>query len=335
MPRSNIARTITRQWEILKMIPRSPDVISTPEIGRRLVEAEMAVTPRTVQRDIEELSLVFPIDCHDESKPKVWFWNEAVSLDLPGMSLTEALSLGLIEEILRELVPPSFMNAMKDRFTMARGKLAGDTGSAPRKWQEIFRYLPAGLPFQPPLVDGKSMEAIQEALVRGKWLSLTYRSFSSGNVTERILNPLAIVLHGQRPYLIAMGGNSEPARTYAIQRCANAVLLHDRKRVRPAGFSLDEYLAKGGILASPDQPIRLRAILEQELADRIEETPLSADQKITLRDGRYVLTATVPDSWQLHFWILSQGAAITVEKPMHLRKLIIAKLQDTLKNYPL
>jgi len=56
----------------------------------------------------------------------------------------------------------------------------------------------------------------------------------------------------------------------------------------------------------------------------LEETPVSNDQKITIRAGLHTLTATVPDSWQLHFWIRSQGAAITVLKPASLRESIIA-----------
>lgn len=314
------------------MIPHHPATISTPEIGRRLDDLGMHVTARTVQRDIEELSLVFPLDCHEKSKPKVWFWSQGISIDLPGMSHAEALSLGLIEEILRSLVAPSFFAAMQDRFLQAQKKLALVSGDSADKWQDTFRYLPAGLPFQPPLIDGKSLQAILSALVQKRCLSLTYRSLNSGKVSQRLLHPLSLVLHGQRPYLIA-ATEDRRTRLFAIQRCANAKIIEEMPRVLPENYSLDAYISEGGILASEGNPIKLTATLSEELAHRIDETPLSTDQKITLHNGTHTLTATVPDSWQLHFWILSQGPAITIQKPTHLRKTIIERLQATLSNY--
>ena len=65
----------------------------------------------------------------------------------------------------------------------------------------------------------------------------------------------------------------------------------------------------------------------------MEETPISNDQKIYTRSGVQTLTATVQKSWQLHFWLLSQGPAITVLKPVSLRKEIIAALESSLSRY--
>jgi hypothetical protein len=45
------------------------------------------------------------------------------------------------------------------------------------------------------------------------------------------------------------------------------------------------------------------------------------------------LTATVADSWQLRWWILSQGAGLTVLEPENLRMDIYKNLKETLNNY--
>ncbi|MCP5544839.1 MAG: WYL domain-containing protein [Akkermansiaceae bacterium] len=62
-------------------------------------------------------------------------------------------------------------------------------------------------------------------------------------------------------------------------------------------------------------------------------TPLSHDQKITARDGRHTLTATVRRSWQLAFYILSQGERMTVLKPKSLRDEIVATLRRSIEQY--
>ncbi len=82
-----------------------------------------------------------------------------------------------------------------------------------------------------------------------------------------------------------------------------------------------------------DLPVFPKARISDDLARLLDETPISKDQKITTRSGVRTLTATVQQSWQLHFWILSQGPAITVLMPVELRKEIIAALQNTLATY--
>jgi len=47
----------------------------------------------------------------------------------------------------------------------------------------------------------------------------------------------------------------------------------------------------------------------------------------------YLLTATIKDSWMLQFWILSQGAEITVLQPKELRARIRDSLRAALSSY--
>ena len=102
---------------------------------------------------------------------------------------------------------------------------------------------------------------------------------------------------------------------------------------RPKGYSLDAFIDSGAAQFGSGETITLKARVSDDLARLLEETPISKDQKITRRSGVHTLTATVHDSWQLHFWLLSQGAAITVEKPVALRKRIVSCLEETLANY--
>jgi predicted DNA-binding transcriptional regulator YafY len=112
----------------------------------------------------------------------------------------------------------------------------------------------------------------------------------------------------------------------------SASVLEDPAK-RPKGFSLDTYLAGGGAQFGTGDAIVIKARVTDELARLLDETPISSDQTITNRAGVHTLTATVRESWQLDFWILSQGAAITVLKPVALRKRIIASLKNTMANY--
>ncbi len=79
--------------------------------------------------------------------------------------------------------------------------------------------------------------------------------------------------------------------------------------------------------------IRLKANIESGLRRLLEETPVSDDQSITVKGRKATLTATVADSWQLKWWILSQGNGIEIVKPVSLRKAIAENLREALSQY--
>ncbi|WP_090936803.1 WYL domain-containing protein [Azotobacter beijerinckii] len=50
-------------------------------------------------------------------------------------------------------------------------------------------------------------------------------------------------------------------------------------------------------------------------------------------DGGYRLNATVQDSWQLHWWLLSQSGALAVRAPQALREKLLAALETGLATH--
>ena len=76
---------------MLRLIPRYPRKITAREISEMLGGHDFDVSKRTIERDLQSLSEVFPLVCDDRDKPFGWSWNKgAASFDLPGMSNTEA-----------------------------------------------------------------------------------------------------------------------------------------------------------------------------------------------------------------------------------------------------
>ena len=69
-------------------------------------------------------------------------------------------------------------------------------------------------------------------------------------------------------------------------------------------------------------------MVDEVLASRLEETPLSEDMLIKHKDEEYLLTATVADSWQLRWWLLSWGSAVEVLGPKQLREETVDEVRD-------
>ncbi len=333
MPSANHESTLARQWELLRNhLPKRKPGRTSREIRDRLETAGHNVSKRTVERDLDELSRIFPILRNDISIPFGWHWIKGANFDILGMDLSEAVSLGLMEDVLRQIMPPAFLSALEGKFSMAREKLAALPKIPHARWADLVRYVPPGLPFIPPTMAAGVLPTIQEALIQQRQLAVVYQSASAETGKELMLHPLSLIQQGARSYLVATTFGYEKPLLYAIQRFASATVI-DEPAKRPKGFCLDTYLASGAAQFSTGKSITFKARITDELVLLLNETPISKDQKITTRSGVHTLTATMQESWQLDFWIRSQGAAITVVKPVALRKHIIASLETTLGNY--
>jgi predicted DNA-binding transcriptional regulator YafY len=333
MPGSDHETTLARQWELLRNhLPKRQPGRTSREIRDRLETAGHNVSKRTVERDLDELSRIFPILRNDISIPFGWHWIEGANFDILGMDLSEAVSLGLMEDVLRQIMPPAFLSALEGKFSLAREKLAALPKIPHAKWTDLVRYVPPGLLFTPPVVAPGVLPSIQEALLRQRKLAVVYKSAGDDGGKELTLHPLSLIQQGARSYLVATTFDYEKPLLYAIQRFGSATVI-DEPANRPKSFSLDVYLASGAAQFGTGKSIILKARISDELAHLLNETPISKDQKITTRSGVHTLTATMQESWQLDFWIRSQGAAITVMKPVALRNHIIAGLESAMENY--
>lgn len=74
MPSATTRATLSRQWALLRQLPtRSPGITST-ELVMRLKDAGFTISKRSIERDLNDLSLIFPLERNDKSIPYGWHW---------------------------------------------------------------------------------------------------------------------------------------------------------------------------------------------------------------------------------------------------------------------
>ena len=66
--------TLARQWELLKLLPSRAPGASASELQGRLQASGFSASKRTVERDLTELSRLFPIQCNSKGVPYGWYW---------------------------------------------------------------------------------------------------------------------------------------------------------------------------------------------------------------------------------------------------------------------
>ncbi|MGH8225569.1 MAG: helix-turn-helix transcriptional regulator [Gammaproteobacteria bacterium] len=328
--------TLARQWELLRLIPSRPPGRTAGALTQSLADSGFPTSKRTVERDLKELERIFPIRCNDRGAPYGWHWMRDADLGIPGVELAEALSLTLMRGFLQEMLPLSLWRAFVPRLEHARGKLktlAGRNNAA--RWPEKVRNISPTLPLLPPAINEKALACVQQALLEDRQLEVSYRGAGDEAEKSLTLHPLGLILRGPVMYLIATAFDYEDIRFYAVHRIRQAGISAESAK-RPEGFSLDEYLAEGAghfLSSEPVKNIRLQARVSQDLAHVLKEARLSEDMKLRDEDEYLRLTATLPDTWQLRWWILSQGARIEVLKPVALRKAIAAEISAMHRSY--
>ena len=332
MPSNKTRNSLARQWELLKLLPTRTEGKTAKQLAEGLIEAGYEISKRQVERDLLDLQEFFGLECDDDQMPYKWRWSFDRPADLPAITLAEALSLVVVEDTLKPLLPLSVQRALQAKFSQARSQLAMmSKKSSTARWAGKVKTVPTTLPLQPPFISEEILEVIQNALLLDEQIEATYQGMSD-KVIELRLHPLAMVTRGSVVYLVATAKEFADVRLYALHRFKAATRTFEK--LKPLkGFSLDKYIADGALQFGEGGEIELTAILSDELARLLSETPISKDQLLKAKGDQWHLKATVLDSWQLRWWILSHGPGIQVIKPAPLAKEIEKTLKAAVAQY--
>ncbi|MBH3430430.1 WYL domain-containing protein [Pseudomonas alkylphenolica] len=198
MPSATTRATLSRQWELLRQLPSRSPGITSAEMVARLQDAGFSISKRSIERDLNELSLIFPLERNDKSIPYGWHWAATAYGDM--------------------------------------------------RQQAVQRFRQLRTP---------------------------------DNAADGL-------------------------RDVDLQACLLSEALQPVETDR----------------------IELQLWISDNLARQVRDAPLAADMQFTQLERGQRLRAVVSNSWQLRWWLLSQGDSLIVEQPLALRQ----QIADTLSN---
>lgn len=323
--------TLLRQWEMLRLIPSSSQGVSTTQLASRLKDRGYPVTIRTIQRDLEKLSTHFPLMSDEAANPPEWYWIPKASLDIPNISIADALSIKMVEDYLTPLLPAAILESLRGRFDQA-GKRLEAIDNPLTRWTDKIRTVTPGQPLKSPIIALGVLEAVQTALINERQLKALYNGRNGNPSKEYTLHPLALVQRGPVSYLVATAFSYEDVRLYALHRFESMEELPDEMEA-PEDFNIDSYIQSGGLSFGSGEVLQLKLRVKKDLKMTLTEAPLADDMKITPDGENFIVTATVNDTWQLKWWIQSQASQAEVLEPPRLRESISKNLQEALAAY--
>jgi predicted DNA-binding transcriptional regulator YafY len=320
--------TLFRQWSLLRLIPRYPRRLDPASIKAQLDAQGIEVTLRTVQRDLNALAAVFPLEA-TEGRPQGWRWCQgARQIDIPSMDPHAALTFYLVEQHLRALLPPTTLDNLTPWFEAARGVVSSGA-SRVTQWKNKVRVVARTLTKVAPAIDPAIQASLYDGLLRDRQIEVSYRALTTGGEAKTYpVHPLGLVVMEQVVYLVCTLRDYQDPRFLAIHRIDTAQVL-DLAAKRPKGFDIDAFITQEFGIRLGAAALKLVLKVRGTLAAYLAETPIAPGQKIKplAADWREV-RVKVADTQQLRNWLGSLGPNGVVLAPAGLREEMRATLRQ-------
>lgn len=328
---------------IRRLSGRSERWVTVSEIVNDLKKQGYEVKVYSIRRDLKALLEIHQqLECNDNSGddeepknglPHGYRWAGRDNQTSGGITLTEALSLVMVERYLSQSLPVLLTRSLHDIFDKAHQTLELHKKSQITQWPEKFCVIQPAQPLIPPELNHEILVVVHKALLDEKQIRVTYQAPNRPETKEHRLHPQGLIQRGPVTYLAAMANDYEDVYLYALHRIQAAQMLEQDCRHKPA-FKLADFAEKQGHFGSA-ATLHFKARLCDHLALILEETRLSKNQVLTPTNesGFREITADVSDTWQLRWWILGECDRIEVIEPEELRLEIAESISKCNQQY--
>jgi predicted DNA-binding transcriptional regulator YafY len=224
------------------------------------------------------------------------------------------------------MFPRGAMAVLEPYFKAAHVRMKQTEESSLSHWPDKVRVVSRNLQMKYPEISEDIREHVYTAVLEERRFGATYRTLG-GTIKNYDVNPLGMAFVEGLTYLIATLNAHEDPILLLLHRLVD-VRPTDVPVTIPEGFNLDEYVDEELKFPLGDD-IKLKAIFSDTSdIERLRETPISEDQKITEKAGGWLFQATVGNSYQLRWWLRGYGERVQVIGPTSLRQEYIEMVQS-------
>jgi predicted DNA-binding transcriptional regulator YafY len=317
---------LARQWLLIQRLARS-----RAGLGLDALAEELGCVRRTVYRDLDALQYAgFPVVTERRDGRVFYRFLDTFRLGDVPFTPDEVLALAFGEDLLRTLEGTVFHDSIRSALAKIRAVLSPELAEYLLRLGESFRVLPGPHKSYAHLRD--TIQALNDAVVGRRTVSMRYRTGSTGAVSQRELDPYKVWYRAGALYVVGHDHKSGEVRTFAVDRI-RAISGTTRRFPAPEGFDFDAYIgASFGVIAEPASRVRIR--FDPRWATYVEERTWHPSQRLeNTAGGGLLLEMEVGGLAELRTWVLSFGGGAEVLEPEALRTEVAAELAEALARY--
>jgi predicted DNA-binding transcriptional regulator YafY len=297
-------RRTTRLLDLIWRISTAPR-----QWSRKRLADQYEVSERQITKDLEVLrhGLRFPIRRSADG----YFFEHVPRLPTTSFSFEEALAL-----LLAVRAGSALAGVDGEALAAAVGRLES---LFPREFRTVLRAAEAAV--ADPTGRTAILATLQVAVGQRRRVWLEYAAASKGGeVTERTVDPYAVIPYGKSWHLVAHCHLRDDVRLFKIDRIRQLRPLDER--FPEAEFDLAEFLGRGwGLMRGVEGPVETVALrFRPPTASFVAEEVWHPTQRVEwAADGTAMFRVTVIVTPELRRWVFSYGRDVEVLAPGHLR----------------
>ncbi len=318
MPKYNADKgKIHRQNQIKRLLSLTSEgsALSITEIADRLNSEGYAINRKTVERDIEDISLAHPLSEVD-SNPRRFYFDGEFKLDFELVFDENQLqTIVLALESLKQMSPKVLKGLCSDVETTLVSKL-------PKALAKEFEHLKSISNASPTVlgeggdIDPGVLETVLTCLRKGKVFECNYSSPDEARFSDRKRSFAPLKLHFVgAPYLYVYDCEDDEIKMLRISRIHKAVRTEtavNKKRAKE--IKLDHVF--GGYGKGAEAVIDYAIKCTKPMAMKFKEQKIHPSQKIeVLKDGLFEITFSVHDSDEVVRLLSQYGEFIKEIRP--------------------
>lgn len=311
---------VERQLYMLSLLSQNRRGYTVDEIISRLSRLGIDVSRKTVERDIDFISMNFFVGEEERDGKIVYF---AKKYDVENISFTMAELISL--HFMRELISAYRGMDVADTARQLINRIITDTPTIDRAYidtlKDMLRVEISGLrPEQ--ILHPEYLETLQEAIAENKQVQIVYSAFASGERTARIFEPYLLEVYEGCWHLVGFCHLRHAVRTLRVSRMEQVDML-DATFKRPPNF-YESYQQQrfDKLSGAEDEKELIRIRFVGDAARFIREYEKDKADRLTDKEDGLLFERSAVVTSEVIKWVLGFGAEAEVIAPEGLWKTI-------------
>lgn len=332
MIKNSDSTQLERQWKILSILSWENKGVTINQIYNRIAKNfGEKVSPKTIKRDLDDLTMVFPIYEDGEGRGTTYALEKYKIEDFV-FSVQELFSLFFIREIIRKY------------DTSEPGKLALQLieriiSYIPSIYDDYIDRLYKTFLVQKDIdsdtnVTVETLKMINDAIVEKKCIKIRYYSFTSDSETVREVNPYIMYEKDGHYYLTGFCKLHNEIRDFRISRMKEIEVLNKSFEILPEFDKTKYYKYTWNILKGSTR-YKIEIKFTGNAARLVKEYDrYRADDLIENEDGSIIFIKTVSQLDEIKRWVLGFGSDAEILGPQEFKDMIyneIIKMAEKIK----
>lgn len=234
--------------------------------SRQELAREFGVDSKTVRRDLDALSMEYPIVAERRGREVFYQFADGFEFKFPQLSVEELATLLLAQESIAG-IGITAANKSQHRYPYAEyadsllEKVRESLPSSVRRKMDALAsvYGSAAIPAKDFARHTQTIDLLASCAARGKKIQIRYHALNSGEENNRVLAPFAVYFDpdGATLKLVAFDDSRECLRVFSVDRVLSVKELGE-DFARPKDFNLQNYLTENCFNGIHGEPVIVR-----------------------------------------------------------------------------